>query len=93
MPFDPNDVIYIIILSACAQLANDRAMRIGQNLLDQIPNDFRNHNVLLNSALHMLMRFGDVKRAQHIFGMARKNIVTYGAMMKGNLFVITYINF
>jgi hypothetical protein len=94
MPFDPNDVIYIIILSACAQLANDRAMRIGQNLLDQIPNDFRNHNVLLNSALHMLMRFGDVNRAEHFFELIKKkDSISYNVMMKGNLFIIIYFNF
>jgi lipopolysaccharide biosynthesis regulator YciM len=85
MPFDPNDVIYIIILSACAQLANDRAMRIGQKLLDKMPTSFRNNAVVLTSAIHMLMKFGEVKRAEHIFGMVKKNIVTYGAMIKGNL--------
>jgi hypothetical protein len=60
-------------------------MRIGKNLLDQMPNDFRNDNDVLNTAIHMLMRFGDVKRAEHVFGMAKKNVVTYGAMIKGNL--------
>jgi hypothetical protein len=85
IPFDPNDVICITVFSACAQLVNDRAMRIGKNLLDQMPNDFRNDNDVLNTAIHMLMRFGDVKRAEHVFGMAKKNVVTYGAMIKGNL--------
>jgi pentatricopeptide repeat protein len=85
MPFNPNDVIYTIIFNACAQLANDRAMGIGKKLPDQMPDSFRNNNIILNSVIHMLMKFGDVKRAEYVFGMAKKNVVTYGAMIKGNL--------
>jgi lipopolysaccharide biosynthesis regulator YciM len=85
MVIKPDQVTLALVFNACGQLANDRAMRIGQKLLDQMPNSFRNHNVVLNSALHMLMKFGDVKRAEHLFEMVKKDIVTYGAMIKGNL--------
>jgi pentatricopeptide repeat protein len=84
MPFNPDNVIYTTIFNACAQLVNDRAMKIGQKLLDRIPNHFRNDNVVLNSAIHMLMKFGDVLGAEHIFELIKKkDIVTYISMMKG----------
>jgi pentatricopeptide repeat protein len=84
MPFNPNDVIYTIIFNACAQLANDRAMGIGKKLLDQMPDSFRNNNIILNSVIHMLMKFGDVNNAEHIFELIKKkDIVTYISMMNG----------
>jgi pentatricopeptide repeat protein len=79
----PNDVIYTMVFSACAQLGDDRAMQIGKRLLDQVPNSFQNNNRILTSSIHMLMKFGDVKRAEQVFQMVKKDIVTYGAMMKG----------
>jgi hypothetical protein len=86
MHIDPEDATYAMVFSACAQLSDDRALRTGKQLLDKMPNTFLNNNVILNSAIHMLMKFGDVERAEHIFQMVNKNIVTYGAMIKGNLF-------
>jgi hypothetical protein len=85
MHIDPKDVIYTMVFSACAQLADDRARKIGKKLLDQIPSSLLNNSVILTSAIHMLMKFGDVQRAEYIFEMVNKNIVTYGAMIKGNL--------
>jgi pentatricopeptide repeat protein len=47
--------------------------------------DFRNNTNLLNSAIHMLMRFGDVKCAERLFESIKKtDVISYGAMMKGN---------
>src|SRR5689334_10019518 len=79
-----NDVTYTIVFNACAQLSNDRARTIGKKLLDQIPKHFQNDNVVLTSAIDMLMRFGDVTGAEHLFQIIKKKyIITYGAMMNG----------
>ncbi|CAF1223357.1 unnamed protein product [Rotaria sordida] len=81
---DLNNVVYTIVFAACAELANDRAMKIGKKLLNKIPKNFRNDNVVLTSAIHMLMKFGDIQNAEIIFqSIKNKNIITYGAMMKG----------
>ena len=49
-----------------------------------MPNGFRNDNVVLTSAIDMLMKFGDVRSAERMFELIKKkNIVTYGAMMNG----------
>ncbi|CAF4135071.1 unnamed protein product, partial [Rotaria sordida] len=79
-----DDVTYIIVFNACAKLANDRAMKIGKKLLHDMPNDYQNNNIVLNSAIDMLMKFGNVESAECIFhSIKKKDIITYGAMMKG----------
>ncbi|CAF4256972.1 unnamed protein product, partial [Rotaria sordida] len=79
-----DDVIYTIVFNACARLANDRAMKIGRKLLHEMPVSCRNNNIILNSAIDMLMKFGDVKSAERIFdSIKKKNIISYGALMNG----------
>ncbi|CAF4333229.1 unnamed protein product, partial [Rotaria sordida] len=84
MSLSPDNVIHIIVFNACAQLGNDRAKEIGRKLLHQMPKHVHNDIVLLNSAIHMLMKFGDIENVENLFQMMnKKNIITYGAMMKG----------
>jgi len=85
MIIQPDAVTLTIIFNACAQVNDDRARKIGYKLLDQMANDFRNNTILLTSAIHMLMRFGDVKCAEQLFQSIKKtDVISYGAMMKGN---------
>ncbi|CAF4400529.1 unnamed protein product, partial [Rotaria magnacalcarata] len=65
-------------------LCNDRAMKIGKELLAKMPENYRNNNIISTSAIDMLMKFGDVESAERIFRSIKiKNIITYGAMVKG----------
>ena len=94
MSLNQENATYTIAFSACAQLSNDRAKKLGMKLLNQMPSNFPNNNVVLTSAIHMLMRFGDITSAEHLFNMIKKkDIITYGAMMKGNLIVVLYCRF
>ena len=84
LPFKLNDVIYIITFNACAKLCSDRAKKIGRKLLNEMPKTFEKNNYIQNSAIDMLMKFGDVKDAENLFEMMQnKDTVTYGAMMNG----------
>ncbi|CAF3834221.1 unnamed protein product [Rotaria magnacalcarata] len=77
-------VTYTIVFNACAQLANDRAKKIGKKLLDEMPNNYRDENIVLTSAIHMLMKFGNVENAENIFqSIKKKDIITYNSMIKG----------
>ncbi|CAF4616824.1 unnamed protein product, partial [Rotaria socialis] len=59
-------------------------MKIGNKLLDEMPENYRNHNVMSTSAIDMLMKFGDIESAERIFrSIKTKNIITYNATMKG----------
>jgi hypothetical protein len=94
MTLNPDNVIYTIIFNACAQLGNDRAMRIGGKLFDQMPNSFQNNNATLTSAIHMFMKWSNITTAEHIFKLIKKkDSISYNVMMKGNLFIIIYFNF
>ncbi|CAF1624503.1 unnamed protein product, partial [Rotaria magnacalcarata] len=78
------NVTYTVVFNACAKLYNDRAMKIGKKLLAEMPENYRNDNITSTSAIDMLMKFGDVESAERIFrSMKTKNIITYGAMVKG----------
>ncbi|CAF4173991.1 unnamed protein product, partial [Rotaria magnacalcarata] len=80
-----DDVTYTVVFNACAKLCNDRAMKIGKELLAKMPENYRNNNVISNSAIDMLMKFGDVESAERIFrSIKAKDIIAYGAMVKGN---------
>ncbi|CAF5186898.1 unnamed protein product, partial [Rotaria magnacalcarata] len=78
------DVTYTIVFNACAKLCNDRAMKIGKKLLAKMPENYRNNNITSNSAIDMLMKFGDVESAERIFrSIKAKDAKIYGALMNG----------
>ncbi|CAF4107548.1 unnamed protein product, partial [Adineta steineri] len=80
----PSPVILILLFGVCARINNDRAKQTGRNFFNEMPENFLNDNILLTSAINMLMRFGDVKNAEDLFQtMKQRDIITYGAMMKG----------
>ncbi|CAF5190211.1 unnamed protein product, partial [Rotaria magnacalcarata] len=78
------DVTYTIIFNACAKLCNDRAMKIGKELLAKMPENYRNNNIISTSAIDMLMKFGDIESAERIFrSIKAKGTKIYGALMNG----------
>jgi pentatricopeptide repeat protein len=84
MPFSPDDIISIILFKTCTQLSNERALKLGKNVFNQLPKKFYKNSALITSTLHMLMNFGDTTNAEKLFNdIDRKNIFYYGAMMDG----------
>ncbi|CAF2140427.1 unnamed protein product, partial [Rotaria magnacalcarata] len=84
MKIEPNKFNLSTLFNACAVLNNNRAMKTGKKLLDEMPENYRNNNITLTSAIDMLMKFGDVETAQRIFRSIKvKDIITYNAMIKG----------
>ncbi|CAF1354254.1 unnamed protein product, partial [Rotaria magnacalcarata] len=43
------NVTYTLVFNACAKLCNDRAMKIGKELLAKMPENYRNHNITSTS--------------------------------------------
>ncbi|CAF1264235.1 unnamed protein product [Adineta steineri] len=84
MNIKANPATLTTLFSACSKVANDRAKNIGKESLQKMPNDYYNNNILLTSAINMLMKFNDIQNAEKLFGMIKnKDIITYGSMMKG----------
>ena len=84
MSVKSNEVTHLIAFNACAALANERAKTLGKKLLKQMPRSFLEHENLVNSAMDMLMKFGDVAQAEHLFKLLKKKtIVSYGTILQG----------
>ena len=84
LTFKPDEVVCTIVQSACAHLCDDRAMRIGKQLMENFPESCKRSDAMINSRIFMLMKFGNVIQAEQVFReMKHKTIYTYGAMMKG----------
>ncbi|CAF2123361.1 unnamed protein product, partial [Rotaria magnacalcarata] len=84
MEIEPNAATLSILFSASAQIRNDRAKTIGKRLLGKMINYDQKNIAVFNSAIHMLMRFLDVKGAEDVFDLIKeKDIYSYGAMIKG----------
>ncbi|CAF4433601.1 unnamed protein product [Rotaria magnacalcarata] len=85
MKIEPNQFTLSTLFNACAVLNNNRAMKTGKKLLDEMPENYRNNNITSTSAINMLMKFGDVESAERIFrSIKAKDIITYNATIKGN---------
>ncbi|CAF3260021.1 unnamed protein product, partial [Rotaria socialis] len=79
-----NYAMYAMAFNVCAKLGNDRAMKIGNKLLDELPDNCKNNTAILTSAIHMLMKFGHTHNAERVFELIqKKDVITYGAMLKG----------
>ena len=88
MPVEPDEVNLALIFDECAQLADDRAKSIGKKMFNSKLQQIRPNIAVLNAAIHMFMSFADMKTAEDIFEMIEnKDVVTYGAMIKGESFV------
>ena len=83
-PGQANDVLYTMVFSACAALNDENAKQRGLKLLKQMPPSFRDGIVVISAAVHMLMKFGEVKDAEHLFRChPKRSVVLYGVLMKG----------
>ena len=84
MSVKADEVATMMFFKACAKLAHADAIRIATDVLKRMPASFLHDNRLVNSALDMLMKFGDVSQAEHLFTqLKRKSVVSYGALMQG----------
>jgi pentatricopeptide repeat protein len=76
--------LYTIMYSTCAALSDDRAITLGKQLLSSMPKIFKDDSIVMGSAIHMLMKFGDVQEAERLFSQIKQpNAASYGVMMNG----------
>ena len=84
MSIKSNEVTHLIVFNACAALANQRAKTLGNTLLKEMPHSFLENDHIVNSAIDMLMKFGEVAQAEKLFTpLKKKTLVSYGALMQG----------
>ena len=84
MSVKPDPVMMTLPFNACAKLSNDASRTFGINALDKLPQLFLHNDNLVNSAIDMLMRFGDIQRAERLFSQTRqRNTNIFNVMLNG----------
>ena len=81
---EPDDALLSSAFSACAASGDQRAIRLGNKLLRQVQRNEAKGIIVINSAINMLMKFGQVKPAEDFFARVQTpDVAIYGTMMHG----------
>ena len=83
MTVPANKYLFSTIFKICAELGDDQSIKLGKAIFETMPEQHQDNIVVLTSALHMLLKGGDMDMAEQLFTRMKKNVVTYGAMMSG----------
>jgi pentatricopeptide repeat protein len=79
-----NANLYTIMYSTCATLSNERAIKLGKQLLEEMSTKLHDDLAVMGSAIHMLMKFDEVEEAERLFAHVKKRAPSiYGVMMNG----------
>jgi pentatricopeptide repeat protein len=71
-----------IFFSACAELKTGNALTFGKKVFNQLMNGSNQLDDLLNMVLNMFIKCGDLKSAESVFDRMRRDVVSYGSIMK-----------
>ena len=78
----PDDVIYLLLCNACAQLKSEEALNLVKTISKDIPKSFYSNPRLRTSLLDVFIKCGDIQAAESFFtSSADKDVEMYGAMM------------
>lgn len=80
----PDEVIIILLFSACAQVETHEALKLIKDVIPKIHGSIYSNPRLVTSLLDALMKCGDVIKAQSIFDSTPDKVMhMFGAMMTG----------
>ncbi|CAF1134433.1 unnamed protein product [Rotaria sordida] len=82
---NPDDVNFIMLFNACAQLGTHEALILIKKVLSQIPKYFYLNFHLLTSQLDALIKCGDFSTAEILLSKMKKSVISYGNLMSGYL--------
>lgn len=66
LPFELNEYLYGIVFNVCAAIVDQRTVRLGNELLNQMPKTFLNNADVFKCAVEMLIKFGELDRAKEL---------------------------
>lgn len=78
----PNEINTAIFFNACAQLKDKKTLILAQKIFSQLPLQFRQSRLLLQSIFNMFCRCNDISNAEIIFDQIDRNVIAYGSLMK-----------
>ena len=84
MTIIPDRFLVTIAFGICANLVNERSIKLGRKIFSKIHEKYSQDIVVMTSALNMFVKIGDMDKAKELFtSMKSKDIVSYNAMIKG----------
>ncbi|CAF5023100.1 unnamed protein product, partial [Rotaria sp. Silwood1] len=84
MPFKPNEIILIILFKICSEFTNEQTFQLAKNMFNEMPKIFYEKLSLINSYIHMLMKFGEISDSEKLFFLIEnKDTTSYTVMMNG----------
>ena len=79
---NPDEISVVLLLNSCAQVGTSRSLDIGREVLGKMPIAYHRTEYILNAALDMFVRSGDVWSAENWFSKGKCDVINYGQMMK-----------
>jgi pentatricopeptide repeat protein len=80
---NPDDVIFILLFNACAQLGTSEELNLIKKVSSKIPESFYLNSLLSTSQLDAFIKCGDSSSAEILFSKMEKNVINYGNLMSG----------
>lgn len=83
MSVEPDGLIIAMLFEACGKLRDDRATRLGNNVLRRLSPALLEHEKVTKSAVAMLIKFNELVNAERLFAQTtKKTMVAYVNMMQ-----------
>ena len=84
LSIQPDRVMILLLFNACAKHIDADSIQLGIRVLNELPATALANRPLTGSAVDMLMKFGQVKKAEDFFARVKTpDVSTYGAMIHG----------
>ncbi|KAG0419993.1 Pentatricopeptide repeat-containing protein, partial [Dictyocoela muelleri] len=79
----PDQVIIVLLFSACAQLGTHDALNTVREVASNIPKLFHSNPRLSASLFDELIKCGDCSNAEILYSKMKKTVMSYGNLMHG----------
>jgi succinylarginine dihydrolase len=79
---NPDEITTTVFFNACAQLKDKETLILAEKIFSQLPIQFRQFRLLLQSALNMFCRCNDISNAEIVFDQIDPDVIDYGVLMK-----------
>jgi hypothetical protein len=83
MNLQANEYLLTTVFKICTQIGDSESFEFGKSIFKTLSVLYKNHTIVLNSALNMFMQKGEISTGEHIFDKIQKDRITYGIMMSG----------
>lgn len=79
----PDEILICLLFNSCAHTRTTDALNIGRKVWSHLSSVTQRNRFILNAALDMFIKCGDVSSTENItFAKTKRNVIDYGQLMK-----------